>query len=484
MEFTSQRKSADLIVVPFWEGKKHAESAAKFSEFETLWNDPIATGDFKGKEGETLLLYIHKPKWEKRLLLLGIGAKEKLSSEVFRRSYAAAVRIALSKKCDSFNLVLPDGKLPVEAILEGILLTNYAFDKRKKEPAKLLTKVGLIGADQKLLTQCKKLSIVSEGINFARDLINDNADEITPLKFAQCAEELAKKFPAVKTTIFDRKEIEKKKMGLLFAVGRGSQNGPYFIIMEYKGNPSSKERTAIIGKGITYDTGGLNLKPTGGIETMRSDMSGAATIMGTMQAVAALKLKTNLIGVIATTENPIGPEAYKPGDVYQSYLGKTVEISNTDAEGRLVLADAIAYTQEHLKPTRIIDFATLTGGMVVALGEEITGFFSNNEKLAKALQEAGEETYERVWRLPLLPEYKEHLKSTVADIKNAGGRKASPCTAAIFLHQFVDEKIPWAHLDIAGTAFNDLKIPYHTTQATGIGIRLMIQFLKNLYILE
>lgn len=479
MQFTHQRKAADLIVIPFWEGKTHAQNAAKFSEFESLSKVPIDAGDFKGKEGEALLLYIHKPKFEKRLLLLGIGSKEKVSAEAFRRAYAVAVRIALSKKCNSLNLVLPDTKFPIDGIIEGLLLTNYAFDKRKKEPAKLLKRIGLIGADQKNLAHCKKLSMISESVNFARDLVNDNADEVTPLKLAECAQALAKKFPAVKTTIFDRQEIEKRKMGLLFAVGRGSQNGPYFIIMEYRGNPSSKERTAIIGKGITYDTGGLNIKPTGSMETMRCDMSGAATVLGTMQAIASLRLKTNLTGVIATTENTIGPEAYKPGDVYQGYLGKTVEISNTDAEGRLALADAIAYTQEHLKPTRILDFATLTGGVVVALGEEITGFFSNNEKLAKALQEAGEATHERVWRLPLLPEYREHLKSTIADIKNAGGRKASPCTAAIFLNEFVEEKIPWAHLDIAGTAFTDLKIPYHTTQATGIGIRLMISFLEN-----
>ncbi len=215
------------------------------------------------------------------------------------------------------------------------------------------------------------------------------------------------------------------------------------------------------------------------METMKCDMAGAASVLGTMRAAATLKLKVNLVGVIASTENAIGPNSYKPGDVYTSMSGKTVEISNTDAEGRLVLADALTYVQQTFSPTRMIDLATLTGGIVIALGEEATGLFSNNDKLAEALIESGEKTFERLWRFPLYPEYKEQLKSTIADIKNSGGRKASSITAAMFLEQFV-KNVPWAHLDIAGTAYLSELKPYHPTYATGVGVRLLIEFLESL----
>ncbi|MGE5196112.1 MAG: leucyl aminopeptidase family protein, partial [Anaerolineae bacterium] len=276
-----------------------------------------------------------------------------------------------------------------------------------------------------------------------------------------------------------KKELEQEKMGLILAVNRGSNREPVLIILEYLGDEKSKERTAVIGKGITYDTGGLNIKPTGSMETMKSDMAGAAAVLGLIKAAIATGLKANIIGVIASTENAVGPLSYKPGDVYTSFSGKTVEISNTDAEGRLVLADAISYTQERLKPTRLIDLATLTGGILIALGEEAAGLFSNDDHLASELLAAGENTYERLWRFPLFNEYKEAVKSSIADLKNSGGRKASSITAAMFLQCFV-KNIPWAHLDIAGTAYlTDARL-YHPTPATGYGVRLLIDFFESL----
>jgi leucyl aminopeptidase len=215
------------------------------------------------------------------------------------------------------------------------------------------------------------------------------------------------------------------------------------------------------------------------METMKADMAGAAAVLGTLHAIAALKMPLNLCGVIASTENAIGPLSYKPGDVYLSHAGKSVEISNTDAEGRLILADALSYTQKKLKPTTMIDLATLTGGVVVALGDEATGLFSNDEKLSEELIQAGEETRERLWRLPLYPEYGEQLKSTIADLKNSGGRKASPITGAFFLKEFI-EKIPWAHLDIAGTAYlTEGAKSYQPSHATGVGVRLLVRYLEN-----
>ncbi|MCB1135296.1 MAG: leucyl aminopeptidase, partial [Chlamydiia bacterium] len=257
-----------------------------------------------------------------------------------------------------------------------------------------------------------------------------------------------------------------------------SCNEPAFIIMQHKGDPRSKDHTVIVGKGVTYDTGGLNLKPTGSMEDMKCDMSGAAVAFGTLYAAAKLGLKKNLSVVVAATENSIGSRSYKPGDVYSSYLGKTVEIGNTDAEGRLTLADALAYANKNLHPTRMIDLATLTGAMLIALGEEASGLMSNDDTLAEQLKQAGERTFERVWRLPLFDEYKDQLKSEIADISNIGGRHAGSITAGIFLKEFVGDT-PWAHLDIAGTAYLSKARRYHPKNGTGIGVRLLIDYLEN-----
>lgn len=476
MQFSKDRNAADLLVLPFWEGKKQAEKAFKFSEIEKVFEQPLQMGDFKGKEGETFLLYSPQKIKEKRILLLGLGVKEKVSLEICRCAYAAIIKMTHQKKWESINIIVPDLHEVFEGVCEGLLLANYAFDKMKKDTVTLLKKISLIGSDAKALTLCERLDVIVNAVNFARDLVNSNADEVTPQRLSVIAKELQKDFSKIKTTVFGKKEIEKHKMGLLLAVSRASMHDPALIVMEYRGNPVSKQKTAIVGKGITYDTGGLNIKPTGGIETMKCDMAGAAAVLGTMRAAAELKLKSNLIGVVAATENAVGPEAYKPGDVYISYSGKSVEITNTDAEGRLVLADALSYTVEHLKPTRIIDLATLTGSCVIALGEEVAGLFSNDDTLAQELLEAGEKTFERLWRMPIYREYRDQLKSSIADIKNAGSRKGGASVAACFLQEFVND-IPWAHLDIAGTAYlSDIK-SYHPTHATGMGIRLLIEYL-------
>lgn len=477
----SQRHTADAIILPFWQHKKNPTAACDLKEFAALYALPVDAGDFKGKEAEVLFLYDAHQK-EKRVVLLGLGEKEKCTSEILRRVYSNAVKAVLRKKCKSLNILLPKCDHACKSICEGVLLTNYKFDQLKGEslkedPSALLTKVTFIGADKKELAMCEEAKEIIASVYFARDLVNGNADDITPQKLSQAAKELQKHYKKIHTTVFDKKQIEKEGMGLLLAVNRGASNDPAFIILKYEGDPRSKERTAIIGKGITYDTGGLNLK-TSGMETMKADMGGAAAVLGTLRAAAALDLKVNLVGVIASTENAIGPDSYKPGDVYKGYSGKTVEISNTDAEGRLVLADALAYTEANLSPTRMIDLATLTGGVVVALGEEISGVFSDNAALIKGLVKAGEETHEIVWPLPLVKDYKEMLKSPYADLKNSAGRKASPITAALFLQQFVKDT-PWAHIDIAGPAFLSEPKFYYPTPGTGFGVRLLIEFLKQ-----
>lgn len=478
---TAKRKESDVLILPFWKGEKGVEEAFSNKDLKSLYAHVLTTADFRAKEGESLFIYPEKGK-ERRLLLLGLGKKKEIKEESLRRAYAAATRACQGKKLKEVSVLLPKTPFSCAALIaEGMLLANYSFDQLKKDvlkenPVGFINKLYLIEGSEKEWAEVKRVEKIVGAVNFARDLVNGNADDVTPQMLAETAKSLEKISSHVKTTVFDKKRIEKEKMGLLLAVNRGSFRDPAFILIEYRGDPSTSEMTALVGKGITYDTGGLNLKPTGSMETMKDDMSGAAAVLGTIKAAAELKLKVNLLGAIPSTENAIGGKSYKPGDVYRSHAGKMVEISNTDAEGRLVLADALSYVQEHYKLSKIIDLATLTGGIVIALGEETTGLFCNDDKLAKNLEKAGEKTYERVWRMPMFSEYKEALKSTIADIKNSADRKASAINGAVFLLEFI-KKVPWAHLDIAGTAFISHPKHYHPTSATGVGVRLLIEYL-------
>jgi len=470
----SARPSSDVLVLPFWQDAKKAVPACPMQEFKSFFVE-----DFKGKEGETLFIY--KKGKESRILLLGLGKKSECEAEVFRRAYASALKACRKKRLKNISVALPETEAPAAyPSTEGLLLANYAFDLRfsKEEAQPLVQKICLIGIDKETLKECRDAQTVISAVNYARDLINGNPDEITSKRLSQEAKELEKESKVIKTTILDKKAIEKLGMGLILAVNKGSAESPAFIIVEYKGNPGSSDLTALVGKGITYDTGGLNLK-TSSMETMKDDMSGGAAVLGTIKAAAALGLKVNIVGAIPSTDNAIGPDSYKPGNVYRSYSGKTVEITNTDAEGRLVLADAVSYIEDHYKPSRIIDLATLTGAIVVTLGEEASGLFSNDDKLSESLIRSGKHTYERLWRLPLFAEYKEGLKSPIADMRNSPpARKASSIMGALFIQEYI-KNTPWAHLDIAGTAFLSGPKHYHTTNATGVGVRLLIDFLRH-----
>ncbi|HSX12010.1 MAG TPA: leucyl aminopeptidase [Rhabdochlamydiaceae bacterium] len=478
-----ERPKADAIVLPFWQVKKGAEAAFSDKEFAALYESVLEMGDFSGKEGE--VYYVVDGRVEKRLVLLGLGEEKKCESESLRRSYGHAVKLLRKIKATKVNVLVPAMKKECcRALCDGLFLSNYSFNENrhdtKEEQPPLIKECCFVGLKKEGFALCQKSLTIAHSVYYARDLVINSADVVTPTFLAHKAKELAKDFSPIKTTVFNRKQIQQEKMGLLEAVSRGATTEPAFILIEYRGNPRSKEFTALVGKGITFDTGGLNLKPGASMETMREDMSGAAAVLGTIRTAAQLKLKQNLLGVIASTENAIGPNSYKVGDVYKSHSGTTVYIADTDAEGRLVLADALSYAQENYSLARAIDLATLTGAIVVALGEEVSGLFSNNDKLATALFNAGEETHERLWRMPLYSEYKELLKSKFADIKNAGGRQAGSITAALFIERFIKKQLPWAHLDIAGTAFPSELKSYQPVNATGFGVRLLVQFLENL----
>ncbi len=477
-----KRKKADLLVVPCWEGEGIALANRQLAD---LVSEPLELGDFRAKLGETSLLYLNGQP-EKRALLIGLGKEHDKQS--IRRAYAHAIKRARSLRLQSLNVCLPKvkGVGPEEvahSVAEGLMMANEAFDDQKhdsikEEPTVLVQCACLLGATPKQMTRVQQSATVMEGVYLARNLSNRSADDVTPQKLAAVARKLGTQFPKISTTVFDKKRIEKEKMGLLLAVNRGSPLPPTFIIVEYKGDARSKDKTVLVGKGVTYDSGGLSLKPSNSMKEMRTDMSAAATVLGTVQAAAALNLKVNVTAVIAATENCIGGKAYKVGDVYQSYNGTTVEIDNTDAEGRLVLADALGYTVRKLKPTRMIDLATLTGAVVVGLGEEIAAVYTDDESLVGPLVKAGEETGERCWRMPLVKEYSKHLSSTVADCKNSGIRWGGSITAALFLQKFVGD-VPWVHFDIAGTAYPEKATELAPNRATGYGVRLLIDYLRK-----
>jgi leucyl aminopeptidase len=487
-----KRPKSDLLVVPCWKGKRVPGFAASVGNLAKRLSQPMALGDFEGKRGETAVIYLDGGH-EARALLIGLGDEKSVSLAVLRESFGAVVKRARGLRIDKLSLLLPKvaagrtGLGPVDVArgaMDGLLLANYAFTKLKGTTPKSdlphqIKSVAVIGATKTEMAQVKEAISVDLGVTLTRDLINGNADDVTPQTLGSLARSLSRRHSSVTTHVFDRKRIEKEKMGLLLAVSRGSARDPAFLVVHYKGKPSSKDHTVIIGKGVTYDTGGLNLKPTGSMETMKTDMSGAAAVLGTIEAAAQLGLKINVTAVVAATENGIDGKSYKPGDVYTAYSGKTVEIHNTDAEGRLTLADALAYSAKKLKPSRMINLATLTGAVVIALGEEVGGLMSNDDKLSDALSASGSRTGEELWRLPLVSSYGRILKSEMADIRNCGSRAGSSITAGLFLQEFVG-KTPWAHLDIAGVAYTDKPTGPHTQRATGFGVRLLVDLLKSL----
>lgn len=433
-------------------------------------------GDFKGELNDTALVYEKKH----RVLLMGLGNPEELTLEKLRVLASKCMKTLKGLKGGKVAILeMPDGLKTKEqaALLEGLLLSSYSFNQYKESKVKI-EELHILFASKQAEDAFEDLAIIMGGVSLTRDLVNLNADTVNPTRLVQEAIKLAQDNPKIKTTVLRKKELEHIKAGLILAVSQGGADEPALIIMEYHGDHDNKDKSlAFVGKGITYDTGGLNLKPTGSMETMKCDMAGAACVLGLMKAASDLGIKRNFMCVIATCENAIGPNSVKPGDVITSLSGKTVEINNTDAEGRLVLSDAITYIQQQMDVKTIIDLATLTGAITIALGEEAAGLFTRSKKLEEKLLKASEETGERIWPMPLYDEFKEQLKSPIADLKNSGKRLGGASTGALFIEAFVEEGTEWAHLDIAGVAYLSDPRTYHTTLATGFGVRLLLNYL-------
>lgn len=370
----------------------------------------------------------------------------------------------------------------VSALIEGVLIGGYVWTKHKSLPKDFIPvlqkQITLVAGEKQIF---RDAVTICEGVNTARDLVNDNADTITSEYIEKTVKALVKGKKHITLEILGEKEMKAKGLGLHLAVNRASKRPPKLIIVKYNGASKTSGYTALVGKGMTYDTGGLNLKPTGSMETMKMDMSGSAAVVGALKNTIALNLKKNALFVMSMAENCIDSVAYKPGDVIKGYAGKTVEIGNTDAEGRLILADAMAYVIKNYKPSHLIDIATLTGACVIALAHDHTGLVTTDDKFARKIVRASNATDDRVWRMPIYPELKDAVKSRIADIRNTGYPRGAggTITAAEFLRQFA-EGATWAHLDIAGTAYNEsTERWYYSYGATGAGVRLLTHLIQH-----
>jgi len=423
------------------------------------------------------------------IILFGIGKTDKLNLTDLRIYLKTAVQ---NKSLPSKLTVIPhtDDPQTIRAIIDGICIGGYKWDKYKPKP-KNKPQLKQVNILTQHTAWVKKVATIAEGTNLTRDLTNENANIINSINLEKKIKQITARDSRFKVKVINQTQMKKLGMNLFLGVNQASQYPPKLLIVEYNGNPTPKGKksadnkkkntyTAFLGKGITFDSGGLNLKSTGSIESMRTDMAGTAAIIGVLNNTVKLKPKQNLIFACAVAENMISEKSFKPGDVIKSYSGKTVEILNTDAEGRLILADSISYLCKHYKLDTLIDIATLTGACVYALGFDHAALISNSDKLAGKLLKLGTETDDRVWRLPYYPKLMEHIKSKIADIKNTGQpRSAGTISAAAFLKAFVKKGVNWAHIDIAGTGRAKTEYWYYNQGSTGAGVRLLTSFIME-----
>ncbi len=445
----------------------------------------ISSGEVTGKSLETTLLHQPAKLKAKRLLLLGGGQAKKFTAADLRRLTGAAVRALKSRGMRSFAFVAPgEGGRPeeaVKAIVEGAFIGNFDSDtyKSDRKDQKIDALAIVASGDQGSLQQAiEEARILGESQNFTRELVNEPSNHMTPTILAQHAKKMCQEV-GLKCEVYGAEKIKELKMGAFWGVAQGSDEPPALIVMRYEpaGAPE-KPVLGLVGKGITFDTGGISIKPADGMEKMKYDMAGGATMIGAMRAIALLKPKVRVIGIVCATENMPSGKAQKPGDIQTAMSGKTIEIINTDAEGRLVLADGLCYARQ-LGCTHLIDAATLTGAVVVALGYYQAGIFSNDdafyEKFTKALAASGE----KMWRLPVTDEYLDQTRSSIADLMNTGGRWGGASTAAAFLKEFAEDT-PWLHLDIAGTAWMEEQKAWIAKGPSGIAVRSLVEFVKQL----
>ena len=456
----------------------------------------IESEELKGKEGETIYLHLGEGRdgmKAKRLLLVGVGERERYNLAQVSQMAGTAARSLRARSVKTIGLISrePEGEAEQAAVrvVEGVLMGLFEPDKYRtvEKEERIIERLVIVapGADEAAVRGgAERGRIIGESVNFTRDLANEPGAYMTPTNMAERAQEIATQF-GLEIDVLEREEMEREGMGSLLSVARGSEEPPKLIILKYTPEGGAKGATkqngdllALVGKGITFDTGGISLKPGENMELMKYDMTGGGTVLGVMRAIAQLKPPIPVLGVVPSTENMPSGKATKPGDVVRAMSGKTIEVINTDAEGRLVLADAISYAKK-LGATRIVDLATLTGAVSIALGDVNTGILGTDQELIDELIAAGREVGEKFWQLPLDKEYSKQIKSDIADIKNVGGRKAGTITAAAFLKEFADG-VSWAHLDIAGTAWGDDAKPFRSKGPTGVAVRTLLNMIDRM----
>ncbi|MBC2712368.1 MAG: leucyl aminopeptidase [Desulfosarcina sp.] len=480
-----KRAKVDTLVVPVCEDREiHTDKTSK-----SLNDAAKALAEFKGKKGDVITLFQPAETRITRVVFFGLGNAETLTGESFRAFAGNAVKFCINAGLSTMTIATPSSaELKIDAetlfstLMEGACLGNHIFDryKKDKEKAPVKTVVLMATAAQKKAYSglAKSVAAVCGASVMAREWVTTPSNDKRPEVFAEMIRKAARS-AGLKVRIMDDRWLEKQQFGAMLAVGQGSSAKPRLVTVEYA--PQGANKTVVlVGKGVTFDSGGINLKPSGSIETMKMDMSGAAAVAGTMLAVARIKPGAKVVGVMPLVENMPSGAAIRPGDIIRSYEGKTIEIGNTDAEGRLILIDAMAWAIKQYKPDTMIDLATLTGACVVALGEKIAGVFSKDPELADAIVASGEKTHERCWQLPLPEDYKELLKNEFADLNNvSSGRWGGAITAALFLSEFVGDTC-WAHIDIAGPAWAKKASDYCEAGGTGFGVRLLCDLIGKL----
>lgn len=485
-----QAFKADTVVVNLFEGitTLAGASGAMDQALGGAISELIHQGDLNGGAGECAVLYPRGAIPAKRVLVVGLGKAEAFDLEGVRVAAATAARQARKLKTDHLATIIHGAGiagLPVaaaaQATVEGTVLALYRYDADKRqEPGHEVERISIVEFDSGKVKGVEEgvtagLAI-GAGVKLARDLVNMPPNVATPSKMARAAEEVAAE-SGMRIKVGGRRWAAKRDMGAFLAVAKGAGEPPKFIVLEHNGDRDDLDTVVLVGKGITFDTGGISIKPSERMGLMKSDMAGAAAVLGTMKSIGLLDLPLRVIGITPCTENMPDAEAYRPADVIKASNGKTIEIISTDAEGRMVLADGLVYAGRY-GPKAVIDLATLTGACVVALGRGMAaGLFSNDDELRDRLMGAASASHERVWPMPLWDDYEKAIESDVADIKNSGGRMGGVATSAIFLKQFTD--YPWVHLDIAGMAFGEKDAGYLAKGATGFGVRLLLELLRS-----
>jgi leucyl aminopeptidase len=480
MELTVQSGDAlsfetGLLVYPVWADTSLPPALAELIEAD----------DWTGKAKQAVLIYPRGSVAARRVLLVGLGKPNGDAFDALREAAALGVQRAREVKAAQYALAVPStadlsSAKVGQALAEGSLLGLYSYDTYKSgEPKFAVGTATLITAEanEELNAGVSVGAAIAAGVAVGRDLANRPGNDLTPARLAEAANAIGERFQ-MKMTVLDRAKLEAGGFGGILAVGQGSANEPRLIVMEHGNKREGVPTICLVGKGITFDSGGISIKPAENMDQMKMDMGGAAAVVGAMHVVGALNLPLHVVGLVGSAENMPSATAYRPGDIVRTLSGKTIEVLNTDAEGRIVLADVLHYAGQ-FQPDAIIDLATLTGAIMVALGPHATGMFSNDDRLAERLTQAGHASGDQVWRLPIWEPYHEMVKSDIADVKNTAGRYGGAITAATFLAAFVGE-YPWAHLDIAGTAWVDRAVRPSTPKgATGVGVRLLVELLRS-----